>query len=303
MSLLDEIIAGASNDKVSTANLLRKVIVVSHRLCAAEIRQWAEHELNGYDADQDHLPAYRGPMPASAHARYAGPGGSSANTTLSSNNIPDWFQQFFEVTLRQPLAELEVAAAADEDPVIPWPGEAVVQWNRWEQDGTVPSIQYMNVLFASTVVSRMAVRGVIDRIRNSALTFALELQREFPNAGEIGGPTVADVEVQQVIHNITNNIHGDGVNIAIGSGNTQIAAVAPGDLIGFLQAVRELGIDGDELSELAAIVTSDDDPEVKRSRARAFADRIRAGSVVLGTELAATLVADGVIALVVDFLG
>lgn len=303
MSLLDEIIAGATDDTVSTANLLRKVIVVCHRLGADQVRLWANNELNGYTDEESPLPSYRGPLDAGARGRYSGPAGSSASNSLSSNNVPEWFSsQFFTVSLRQPLAELEEAAEADDDPVIPWPGEAIVQWNRWETDGTVPRIQFMNVLFASTVVSRMMVRGVIDRIRNDALSLALDLQRDFPDAGEVGGPTVKDSGIQQIIHSVTNNIYGDGANLAVGPGSTQLTVIAKGDLVALLQAVRELGVEGDALSELASIMTADDEPEVKGSKARAFAERVRTGSIVLATEVAAAVAADGIIELTAQFL-
>lgn len=304
MSLLDDIIDGATAEGASTANLLRKVVVVCHRIGADEVRLWANNELNGFGDEVSTLPPYRGPLSASVRAHYAGPAGSSATQTLSPHNVPEWFAtHFFKVSLRQPLAELEEAAAAAEDPIIAWPATAVVQWNRWEEDGTVPRIEWMNVLFASTVVSRMMVRGVIDRIRNNALGLALDLQRDFPDAGELGGPTVTDSGVQQVIHSITNNIYGDGTNVSLGPGSSQSSVIAKGDLVGFLQALRDLGIEGAPLNELASIMAADDEPETKRTKALVIADRIRSGSVVLGTELAATLAADGVVALVAQFLG
>lgn len=200
--MLDEIIAGATDDSTSTANLLRKVFVVSHRIKATEVQRWSESELNGYNINEPtSLPAYRGPLPARARGTYAGPEGSSTTQSLSPQNVPEWFSQsFFQVSLHQPVAELDEAAGGSDDPVIPWPGEAIVQWNKWEADGTVPSIQFMNVVAASTLVTRMSIRGVIDIIRNNALRFALDLQQDYPDAGEPDGPTVSDSGVQRVIH-------------------------------------------------------------------------------------------------------
>lgn len=302
MSLLDDIIAGATDDHVSTANLLRKVVVVCHRLGASEVRVWAESELNGYP-DQTSLPSYRGPLSALVRGHYRGPAGSSATAMLSPQGAPDWFQEFFQINLRQPLAELEMVASAEEDAHIPWQGEAIVQWNGWEAEGKVPSLSFMNVVFADTVVSRLTVRGIIDQIRNSALSFALDLQRDYPDAGEPGGPTVRDAGVQQVIHSITNHIYGDGTNLSIGQGNRQKSVVNKGDLDSFLQAVRELGVTGGDLSQLTDIVTSDEAPEDKRSKLQAFADSVRSGAVVLATEIAASTAADGILEAASQFLG
>ncbi|GAA1745327.1 hypothetical protein [Microbacterium paludicola] len=52
MSLLDEIITGATDDAVSTTNLLRKVRVVAHYLGAADLTAWVKGELNGYDSTE-----------------------------------------------------------------------------------------------------------------------------------------------------------------------------------------------------------------------------------------------------------
>lgn len=48
MNLLEEIIAGATDDNVSTSNVLRKVIVVAHYLKATDVADWVRGELNGY---------------------------------------------------------------------------------------------------------------------------------------------------------------------------------------------------------------------------------------------------------------
>lgn len=58
MSPLDEIIDGASNNAVTTSNLLRKAKVVADRLGADDIRVWTDRELFGYSAE-DLLPEYR----------------------------------------------------------------------------------------------------------------------------------------------------------------------------------------------------------------------------------------------------
>lgn len=63
MTLLDQIIDGATSDTVGTANLLRKIHIVSHRLQAPELLAWIDGELNGYTGQQwPVLPSYRGPL-------------------------------------------------------------------------------------------------------------------------------------------------------------------------------------------------------------------------------------------------
>jgi hypothetical protein len=58
MRLLDEIIDLAVEDKTSLPVLLRKCLVLAHRLKNERLKAWAEKELDGY-RDDDALPVYR----------------------------------------------------------------------------------------------------------------------------------------------------------------------------------------------------------------------------------------------------
>ena len=304
MTLLDEIIGGAADDSVSTASLLRKVKIVSRRLGADDIEHWVDAELNGYD-DEDPLPTYRGPIAAQAIGTYAGPMQSRAKHWLPSVGVPDpdFTEHHFMVRLSQALVELEAFAGSDSDPRRPWSSWAVMKWNEWEGQGKVPHFEMMSLIHADALVSSATVRGIIDVIRNRALDFALDLQVAYPDAGEPGGPTVAEPGVQQVVNHNTNNIYGDGNQIAVGTGNVQTTTVNKGDLLSLLGAARRLGLGDDALAELTAAVVGDDDTDDKRSRLAAFADKVRSGAFVLIGGVTADLAATGVIDLGSQFLG
>ena len=47
MTHLDDIISGATDESTSTSNLLRKVLIVGHRLKADQIIGWVKSELEG----------------------------------------------------------------------------------------------------------------------------------------------------------------------------------------------------------------------------------------------------------------
>lgn len=304
MSLLDDIIAGAADDKASTATLLRRVKIVSRRLGAADIERWADSELNGY-GEHDPLPSYRGPLRAQALGTYAGPMQARAKHWLSAMGVPDtaFANKHFNARLPQALVELEAFAHADNDPRMPWSSWAIVKWNEWEEQGRVPHFTMMSLLEADTIVTRASVRGVIDVIRNRALDFALDLQATYPDAGEPGGPTVAEPGVQQVVTHTTNNIYGDGNQIALGPGNIQMTTVHKGDLLSLLAAARKLGLEDDALAELTAAVSGDDTLDAKRSRLSALADKVRSGALVVVGGVAADVAAAGVLELGARFLG
>jgi AbiTii len=58
MQLLDEIIDLAVDDQASISVLLRKCLVLAHRLKNERLLAWTDKELNGYGKD-DEIPSYR----------------------------------------------------------------------------------------------------------------------------------------------------------------------------------------------------------------------------------------------------
>ena len=133
MSVLDEIIDGATNDSVSTSNLLRKVQIVAHRLKATAIEAWVRQELNGYE-DVEHLPKYRADLVVNVMGVWAGPMGARDQQPLSAGVIPeDAKQVLFRLNLNQSLAELEELANSSGDGTLgmPWDQMHVIQYNRW----------------------------------------------------------------------------------------------------------------------------------------------------------------------------
>lgn len=301
-TLLDQIIAGATDDDVSTSNLLRKVKVISHRLQAAEVEQWVESELAGFDsARPDLLPLYRGPMDVPVKGHYAWAGDSHATHPLHPVNVPDDFADaLFKLSMFQSLAELEETANGDHDLVVPWPSGAVAQWKRWEADGKVTKPTFMMLFTVDMVVSRQMVRGVVSQVRDKALDFALRLQTADANAGELDGPTVAESEMRNVVNNF---FYGDGNLVAVGNRNILTATVAKGDLVGLLTAARALGLGDEAVNDLASALSGDDDVATKRSRLDAFLDKLRSGTFALAGGVTANLAATGVLELAQQFLG
>lgn len=110
-------------------------------------------------------------------------------------------------------------------------------------------------------------------------------------------------EVRSIVTNVTNNIYGDGANLAVGNRNVQTATVQQGDLPALMEALRDLGLVGVNLTEFEEMVCSDDDAATKASKVAAFVERIRSGSIVLAGGVASNLAADGVLEVAQLFLG
>lgn len=299
MTLLDDVIDQASDG--DAAAMLRKLMIVAHRLGAAELLAWVKGELNGYD-DADSLPTYRGPLNITVHAVIAGPGGSQGKNTLSKQGVPDGFEGLFQLWMMDPLAGLEAFASTDNGISIPWDPAAVGFYNRWIKDGKVPFIEGWGVYGAHKWLSSGTLRGIVDVVRTKALELALDLQSRYPNAGEKDGPTVADPAVQATVTHITNNIYGPVNGLAQGGTVSQNVTVQVGDIAGALDAAKEF-LASESMVEFAKVLADDGDDAAKRTRLERFAQRVRSGAVALTSGVVTDVAAAELIKLASQFFG
>ncbi|GAA3316119.1 AbiTii domain-containing protein [Arthrobacter ramosus] len=300
MSLLDDIISGATDDSVTTSNLLRKVQIVGHYVEAEKITGWVKGELNGYLLGP--LPAYRAKLGTPVMGLWTGPFGTSATQPVSSSGVPtEAADPLFTTNLHQSLAELEDLAGLPSDPGVSWDPQHVAMYNVWIEEGKVPHIEMMGLLSAQRVVTRAALRGVINTVRNTALDFALNLQTTDPAAGTLDGPTVAEPQIAQSIYLVTNHIYGDGATVAHGDNTTQTTHLNKGDIDGFIRAVRALGVGDAIITELQGAAGAE---EAERpSKLKAVMDRIRSGALALGTKVSAEVATSQIDQLIQHFLG
>lgn len=299
-SLLDDIIDGAIDDDVSTSNLLRRVKVVAHRLEAEAVTSWVDSELKGY-LDNATLPTYRSKLSINVLGVWAGPMGARMSQPLGPHGVPDEaVDALFTVSLNQNIAELEQLAALENDPGIPWSPVHVGMFDKWADKGLVPRMEFMGLISANRIVTRGVLRGVLDTVRNTAMELALDLQKANPDAGAVGGPTVADVPVANAVHSMVFNIYGQA-NVGVGGNVTQSMTVRAGDLLGLLSAAQQLGVDGDLAKELAAAVTA---PERDRDgKVKKFLKTLGTNGLVLGNGIAANVIADQLTPLITQYLG
>ena len=301
MNLLEEIIAGATDDNVSTSNLLRKVTVVAHYLKAADVADWVRGELNGYKTVES-LPKYRHNSITPVMGTWTGWGGSSSTQLLSPLGLPeDAAEVLFHVSFFQPISELEDLTKLSEDPSQSWDPWQVIQYNKWNHEGKGVWVENMQLLNARRVVSRASIRGVIDTIRNTALDLALNLHTTDENAGTINGPTVADAPIATTVNNFTTNVWGHGTNVAFGDNAELRSKVVVNDVESLLSTARELGLAEDGITELREAAEA---PESERpSRLKAVAKRVGTGALSLTNAVAAEVVGSQLDLLIQQFLG
>jgi len=301
VNLLEEIIVGATDDKVSTSNLLRKVTVVAHYLKAAEVAEWVRDELNGYQTVES-LPKYRHNSITPVMGTWTGWGGNSSTQLLSSRGLPeDAAEVLFHVSFFQPISELEDLTTLPEDPSQSWDPWQVVQYNKWNREGKGVWMENMQLLNARRVVSRASIRGVIDTIRNTALDLALNLHTTDENAGTLNGPTVADAPIATTVNNFVTNVWGHGTNLAFGDNANLRSKVVVSDVESLLSAARELGLTEDGIADLREAAEA---PVPERQRKlKAVARRVGAGALSLTGTVAAEVAGGQLDLLIQQFLG
>jgi hypothetical protein len=295
---LETAIGSLSAPNVPLPDALRGLLVVSRRIGAEELTLWLGRELRGYytqgDAAAPDLPAYRnGGWPIKLV--FNGPFQSSSTSAITEEDLPERLRGVSDaVGLRQPIAELEALAVGEDDPEIPLPAWWMGLFGQAMSRGEVRHPIGFVLNHASVVLPRTYMRGVLDQIRTTALDLALGIEEIAPDAGEAGGPTVAnDPRLDREIHVHMTNIYsiggpvtvgdnaivstGDNATIATGEGATAIR-VEPGDIAGLLQAAREIIEDDGVIALWDAIQTDGGEPA---AATKSFLDRVNAGSVVL----------------------
>lgn len=296
MTLLDEIIEASTDSSVSVADLLRKVQVVAHRLGATDLVAWAKQELTGYEASSK-VPTYR-EMQTNVVGTFTGPMQSIQRLQLTV--VLPTLEEWWVVEARQPIVELQALADSegDNDPVREWPAYTVKQY----ADSGIFGLQFHHLFSANNVISRQSLKGVLDVIRSKALEFALELQSADPEAGSVGGPTLtSEPALAGAVYNVTNNIYGDGVNIATGSNIKQKSNVSKGDADAFRREALSLGLPEQAVEEFISFVAEEE--SVDRPKVQAFLERVRSGAIVLSGNVASDIVAGSLVELGKGFLG
>lgn len=258
MSLLSDLVDGASGDQAAVSTLLRKVKVIAARLKTGELETWVEHELVGYEED-DPLPEYRGPFDAQVYGHFTGPFGSQyTNAPIPSIGFPENLRKghLFHLTFPQPIAELErLAATTDGVLSNDWQADAVAYTNQLIKRGEVQLYEGMYLAQATRRVSPQQIHAIVDTVRTRILDLALALERLAPNAGETGDNDLDPSTLRPIVM----NVWGGAQNIALGSRDFEqtLALLQPGDTAGLFAYLTSIGVSDDDLEELRTALDAD----------------------------------------------
>jgi hypothetical protein len=255
MSLLRDIQNAAIDANTPLAVVLRKCMVLAERLDNEAFKEWVNEELNGYAADAE-LPEYRRVRGIASIGNFAGPLGATMRAPLRLAPVPVHLRKRHEeVEFREGIAKLEEMARPEQGELISrWSGDLVAMVAAKYYEG-------YTLLEAHMEIPKNAVVGVLDSVRNKALKFALEIEREAPSAGEVspGAKPVPDERVSQIFNTF---IMGGAQNVAVGSTAVQYAQmIQAGNADALKRFLTQQGIGAVDIAELDEALAEDIAPE------------------------------------------
>lgn len=253
MGVLQEIIREATAKDGDVPRLLRLCLLLGKRLGHKQLTTWVQHELEGYPQDTA-LPSYRefrsrckGHFENIIHSR---------TLDIPLSFLPEEMRKRYQnAEIRDgvgELAHLLTAGQGDGALQIPWPPEVShLYLNR-----LVPEARCLR---AWSEISVAELAGALDQIKSRVLGFALDIEQEAPNAGEISGTDQLLLE-EKLTQIFNTNITGTVQNLANGSQNftqTATSGIQLGDLAGLLSHLREQGVPQNELTTLSDAIETD----------------------------------------------
>jgi hypothetical protein len=264
MSLLREIQSDAVDENVDISVLLRKCTILAARLGNEEFKLWVERELNGYTSKED-VPGYR-ILKAESYGYFTGIAGSALkNAPIAPSYISGiskkWKEFITTLYLMDPISyytSLTKNRSGNEVLKIDWPADLIAYVGDKIYEG-------MNCVSAWRIISRSSIFSLLDTVRNRILSFALEIEAEAPDAGEVE-PNIKPLADKRVSQVFNTYIMGNVANLATGSQNvtqsTEITVVH-NDLDSLKQYLSSVGIGKPDLKELDKAIKEDAGSGVK----------------------------------------
>lgn len=298
MSLLRGIREGSIDHNAPLSNLLRKCLILAEHLQHEPLREWASRELNGY-SNGDPLPPYRS-QSAEVRGNFRNAAWQVTNRLIPRSAVePEHQEALFTATYLSGVAHYEALLKTGEHRFASyWPADVVAYYQSRLGNGYYLTEARLDISLAN-------LDAMLDQIRNRILLFALEIEKENPEAGEAepgGDPPVAPEKVQQ---SFVTHIHGGTNIVASGSQNviSDFEQVAAGDWASLVEELKELGLADDDLEALQTAIDKDSDaerpgPAVKNWLGDVTA-RIASGSLTLTTSAAGS----GIATMVMKYLG
>ena len=255
MSLLRDIQNAAIDESVSAATVLRKCKVLAVRLGHEPFKDWIDHELNGYPLNAI-LPDYRVLKGIGSKGDFIGAGKWMKNVTIPLSALPQESRKNFAMSkMYGSIAEYEhLIKSKDGELICAWPGDVTAYL-----EGR--AYKYMTCVSAWQVISTGSIVGLVDTVRTKILNFVLEIEEQYPAAGEseIGARPIPEQAVGNVFYTY---IMSSGNNFSLGGANVnQLSLVEEGNLESLKGYFYSIGLNSEDISELEGSINDDIEPK------------------------------------------
>lgn len=265
-NLVEEIKNDIVNEKVSLSTALRKAKLLAFELKSDDFRKWVHSELSGYESKSE-IPNYRKIM-AQNLGTFSGPFRSTIkNMMIPTYNLPDSVKEFAEeMIFAEGVKELESLIQADKTLQRKWPAEAVILAR---EHITVSGGHVL--VDAWQPLTKQAVVGILDAVRNRLLDFLLDLQKAYPQIAE-SKESLSEVPNEAVNKIFNFNVYGNHNILAAGDDFTQDvkSKVIQNDIESLFRYLRKVNIPEADLVDLSESIKSDGKRKNKQ-----FGDKVK----------------------------
>ncbi|MYB75874.1 MAG: hypothetical protein F4X83_01985 [Chloroflexi bacterium] len=258
MSLINEIQEATVDSSIDLPTLLRKCRLLAARMRNQGLAQWADYELNRSPSIES-LPSYRTLGAQSFGDFYDSLGNGMKNAPIPSYSVPSEVREF--ITSHSFLAGVGEIDAMVQN----FKNSSTIQL-RWSSDvflrlGETIYSGY-SCFGAWKMVSRSAVIGILETVRNRILEFSIEIEAELLDDADLSSLAEFPQERSQQIFQTV--IYGDVGNLSYASsGFSQTAEiqVAKNNLSSLKDYLEKHKVTEEDICELFTALEEDDEPD------------------------------------------
>lgn len=301
MSLLNDIQAAAISNTTDVPTLLRMCKLLAARISHAQFATWVDSELNGYPTLES-LPDYR-KVSVHSYGSFVGTFSNAPRLQIPVSVLPKDIQESFKVAYLASsisayvaLVEGNESGRVNED----WPVNLAVHY----ASKLTPEMQCVG---AWKEIPIGAIVRLLDSVKTRVLGFAIDVEREAPNAGETPIGNKPPVSTEKMTQIFNTNITGNVGNLANSSEQfTQSATINSGNWDELENHLLTLGLKRQDLEgmrvELDQVQTVQD-AKVKTKVAANWVGRLSTKAIEGASGIGIQAAAAGIAKAIGEYLG
>ena len=300
MPLIQDIQAASISQNSDIPTLLRMCKLLAARISHNEFAYWVDRELNGYTAINE-LPDYR-VVRVDSYGSFIGPFSKAEKLQIPTSLLPKKIQeQFQNAYMASSISAYTALLSGNSSGSVqePWPVQLSVHY----ASKLTPSMQCVS---AWKEIPIGAIVRLMDSVKTRVLGFAIDLEREAPNAGELpigSQPPLSREKMTQIFNtNITGNV-GNVANAGSEFTQSSTITVVPGNWTSLEARLFELGLTTEDTHglklDLERALTAFDQTERTKTASTwigRLVEKAATGAAGVGIEVAATGIAKAIAA-------